>query len=119
MPTIALEKMQFFAHHGVTQAEQDRGNWYWVDVYLQVADISIAAQTDNLQDTINYAEVYDLCKDLIQIPSKLLEPIVQRILSGLGTLSPQPTHARVRVSKLNPPVGGKALRSFVEDERIY
>ena len=50
MPTIALEKMQFFAHHGVTQAEQDRGNWYWVDVYLQVADISIAAQTDNLQD---------------------------------------------------------------------
>ena len=86
---------------------------------MQVADISIAAQTDNLQDTINYAEVYDLCKDLIQIPSKLLEPIVQRILSGLGTLSPQPTHARVRVSKLNPPVGGKALRSFVEDERIY
>ena len=54
---ISLNAMRFYAYHGVLPQEKKVGNWFSVDLELSV-DLSRAALSDQLQDTLNYAEVY-------------------------------------------------------------
>src|ERR671930_143619 len=54
---ITLEGMVFYGLHGVDPAEKSLGQRFIVDVALQ-RDLRKPGRTDNLYDTINYAQVY-------------------------------------------------------------
>ena len=106
MATISIEGMEFFAYHGCFKEEQVIGTKFRVDLFLE-ADTSKAEQSDNLEDTVNYLAVYQVVKAEMNIKSKLLENVSRRILKRVKKEFPAITHARIKMRKLNPPLGGK------------
>ena len=96
--------MHFFAYHGVLPQESVMGNEYVVNLALQV-DISQAMQTDEISDTVNYAVVYQVVKEEMQQPSKLIEHVAGRIAKRLLHDFPQISRVEILLEKLNPPMG--------------
>ena len=113
MGTISVEGMEFFAYHGCFHEEQIIGTRFTVDLFMDT-DTSEAETTDNLAKTVNYQAVYGLVANEMKVKSKLLEHVARRILDRLGNEFPQITGARIKISKMNPPVGGKVERVSVE-----
>ena len=109
--------MEFFAYHGCYRLEQLIGNNFLVDVTLDT-DMQKASDSDNLNDALNYAEVYELVKQEMNIRSCLLEKVSSRILDRLFECFPQLNRAEICVSKLNPPVNGQVRSVSVSQERI-
>ncbi len=98
--------MEFYAYHGCFAEEQSIGTWFVVDLFLDT-DTTEAEQTDELGKTINYLEVYQLVKKEMETHSKLLEHVGRRILNAVQASYPSVHHARIKVRKMNPPLGGK------------
>jgi dihydroneopterin aldolase len=106
MSTIALENMEFYAYHGCMPEEQIIGTRFLVDLYLET-DTSEAEQGDDLRATVNYQEVYLLVKEEMAFKSSLIEHVARRILKRVAEKYPQVFDARIKLKKMNPPVGGK------------
>ena len=79
---ILLKEIRCYAYHGVAPQENLIGNEYLIDLKLKV-DISKAAQTDEVTDTVNYAEVHQVIENEMAVPSKLLEHVSGRIIQKL------------------------------------
>lgn len=109
---IELEGMEFKAYHGCLEQEKVRGNFFTVDFRGEL-DLSAAAESDNLNDTLNYGEIYDIVADEMSIPSELLENVAGRIVKAIEKNFPQLISFSVRVSKKRPPVEGVAQWSRV------
>jgi len=103
--TITLNTMKFYAFHGVTEAERTIGSVYFADISYTVE--TNAVETDRLEDTINYADVYQLTKKEMMQPSQLLEHIAGRILKTLKTEFPQIRELAIKISKRHPPLNGE------------
>ncbi|MCL2178887.1 MAG: dihydroneopterin aldolase [Proteobacteria bacterium] len=106
MGIIELEDMEFFARHGWFPEERTIGNVFRVDLRIE-ADLSQAACSDRLEDTINYQHVYAIVKREMEIPSRLLEHLCEKILCALYAELEGIQKATVKVSKKHPPLGGK------------
>lgn len=113
MGKIAVEGLQFYAHHGFYKEEQVLGGKFVVDVYMET-DFTEAALTDQLEKTINYEEVYRLVKGEMEVHSRLLEHVAQRIVTVVRRKYPALQQLTVRVSKHHPPLKGSVERVFVE-----
>lgn len=113
MGMISIEGMEFFAYHGCFKEEQIIGTRFMVDLYLDT-DTSQAEISDNLADTINYQAVYHLVAEEMTVKSKLLEHVAHRIVDRICAEFPAVKSARIKVSKMNPPVGGKVESVSVE-----
>ena len=109
---IELEGMEFKAYHGCLEQEKVRGNVFTVDFRGEL-DISAAAESDALGDTLNYGEIYDLVAEEMSVPSELLENVAGRIVKAIEDRFPQLVEFSVRVSKKRPPVDGVAQWSRV------
>ena len=116
MGQIRLNGMEFYAYHGCYPEEQRIGNQYLVDVVMDVG-MEKASKTDDLNDALNYAEVYDLVKQEMSIPSHLLEHVSARILDKIFERFPHLERVEACVSKLNPPVAGKVKSVSVSQQR--
>ena len=79
---ILLKEIRCYAYHGVAPQENLIGNEYLIDLKLKV-DISKATRTDEVADTVNYAEVHQVIKNEMAVPSKLLEHVSGRIIQKL------------------------------------
>lgn len=79
---IILDGMKFYSFHGVMLQENTVGAEYKVSLDIET-DFSTAAETDSLEGTINYAEIYEAVKHEMSIPSKLLEHLAYRISKRL------------------------------------
>ncbi len=113
--TIELNGMKFRACHGVLPKERINGNDFIVDFSCSY-NFSKAMRTDDIADTINYSDVYDIIAREMQQPSNLLEHVAGRIVSALRSAFPEMRNFKVRVTKLNPPVDGHAASSCVTIE---
>lgn len=109
---IELEGMEFKAYHGCLEQEKVRGNSFVVDFRGEM-DLSAAAESDALGDTVNYAEIYDIVAEEMSVPSELLENVAGRIVKAIEVRFPQLVSFSVRVSKKRPPVDGVAQWSRV------
>ncbi len=117
MGWIHLENMEFYAYHGHFKEEQVVGNKFLVNIDIKT-DISKAAQTDKLEDTLNYQAVYDIIKKQMETSSSLLEHVANRIMDALYEAFEENIQKIIlRVSKLNPPLGGKIKRVSISLER--
>lgn len=101
---VYLKNVRFHAFHGVLEQERTVGNDYVVNVDIAY-DFSHAMQTDELTDTINYAEVYQLVAEEMKVPSRLLEHVVQRIGERLISVFPMIAEIDLSLTKVNPPFG--------------
>lgn len=112
MHKIALNKMEFFAFHGCYKEEQIVGNYFTIDLMLEV-DCSKAAESDKIEDTVSYLEVYQEVKREMMIPSKLLEHVCKRILDAIQSRFDGIQYIHIEMAKMNPPLGGKVFSSSV------
>lgn len=106
MSMIAIEGMEFYAYHGCFEEEKIIGTSFVVDLYFKT-NTNEAEITDELKKTVNYLSVYSVLKQEMQISSNLLEHISRRILVAVQNRFPQINWAKVKIQKLNPPLGGK------------
>ena len=106
MGKILLEGMEFFAYHGHFREEQIIGTKFMVDLEMEFDTVK-AENSDHLHDTINYQEVYLLVKREMEINSHLMERVARRILDSMKQSFPPLKTIHVKISKLNPPLGGK------------
>jgi dihydroneopterin aldolase len=105
--TIRLVGMMFYAYHGVSKAERETGRQYEVDCEL-VADFASAVQSDRLDKTIDYAQVYKLIKRIMTGKGCLLiETLAERISRTVMTTT-KAEAVTIRVRKLAPPIDGVA-----------
>lgn len=105
MGTIHLENMEFYAYHGHFEEEQIVGNQFLVNLTLKT-NMEKAAVSDNLEDALNYQAAYKIIQEEMKKKSHLLENIAGRILDAIYDNFEGISQAEVKVSKLNPPMGG-------------
>jgi 7,8-dihydroneopterin aldolase/epimerase/oxygenase len=112
MGTIQLENMEFYAYHGHFKEERIVGNRFLVDVTVET-DCIPASLSDELRDAVNYQVIYQLVDEQMKIKSHLLENICGRIINAIGEKFPGLPAITVKISKLNPPLGGKTEKVSV------
>ncbi len=110
--TIKIEGMEFRARHGCYEVEQAVGGNFVVDVELQVRDEGVA-DADDITRAVNYVEVYEVVREQIAIPSRIIENAAKRIMDAIAVRFSQVVGVRVTLAKLAPPLGGKAERVSV------
>ena len=110
---IGIEAMEFYAAIGYYSQERLARGKFTIDVYIGV-DTELAAKADDLNSTINYEKVYDLCADLMKKEYDLIETVAHEMAEAIKSTWPDIIELTVRVSKWNPPLPGSILRTFVE-----
>ena len=106
MGLIQIEGMEFYSFHGHYREEQIVGNKFLVDLTIET-DMELPRSTDNLKDAVNYQKAYEIVRLQMEQKSHLLEHIAGRILDALYAEMEGIKKATVKVSKMNPPMGGK------------
>ncbi len=106
MTQILLEGLEFYSYHGCFSEEQIIGTWFTVDLTLE-GDFEKSAINDDLHETVNYLQVYRTVKEEMEKPSKLIETVANRIIEAVLQKFVLVENIKVKVSKLNPPLGGK------------
>lgn len=109
--------MEFYGYHGVLTGEKQIGQRFRATVVMSV-DLKQAGQTDNLQETINYAEVYQLCKKIVEGSGyNLIEALAEHIASEILTEYWKVQEVNVTVTKPDPPIPGHYQSVAVEITR--
>ena len=114
MGVITVSGIKLYAFHGCMEEEAKIGSDYEVDVVLE-SDLSEAAKSDDLTQTVDYVAVTKIVKDEMTIRSKLLEHVAQRIITKLADNHPEIVSMEVSVAKLNPPIDGNVDRVVVTE----
>lgn len=98
---IEINRLRLRAFHGVMPQENKVGNIYMVSIGIK---FPYKSMSDNLDDTINYAEVIDLVKHEMAIPSKLIEHVASRIQRSIVNHWENINGGYVKIEKLHPPI---------------
>lgn len=113
---IRLLGMKFFGRHGVFKEEQVLGQRFEVDAEFRV-DLAAAGKSDDLRETVNYAEVYDRIKQVMETEVfQLIETCAERIAAEILS-NDRVKRVRVRVRKPHVALGGILDAVEVEIER--
>jgi dihydroneopterin aldolase len=110
---IYLRALRFHAYHGVEAQERLTGNDYLMDIRIGT-DVKRATETDDVHDTINYAEVYEIARHEMLIPSDLIEHVAGRVAQALLDHWSQIQTLDIRLTKLNPPMGADCEGAGIE-----
>ncbi len=110
---LKIEGMEFRAAHGCYDIEQQVGGNFTAEVVLTVKDNG-AAEADDVTRTVNYVEVYETIREQMAGPSRIIEHAARRIVDAIAARFPQIIGIELTLSKLAPPIGGKAARVAVK-----
>lgn len=109
---IEITNMEFHAFHGCYKEEKIVGNKFVVDFEYE-CDVEYAAKHDSIQDTISYLDVYQIIKEQIMIKSDILENVAERALDSVVSKYDKIETAKIKISKMTPPLGGYVDRVSV------
>ena len=109
---IELENIHLYAFHGALPQENKVGGWYTLNLRAKI-DNHESIASDNLEATVNYADIYEVVRSEMQIPSKLLEHVCGRILERLFEKFSIIGEIEISLTKDTPPMGGDRLSSSV------
>jgi len=100
---IEIRGLQARGRHGVLPAERAAGQDFVVDVVLEV-DVTTAAATDDLADTVDYADLAERLAAVVSgEPVDLIETLAER-LADVCLTDPRVAAAEVSVHKPQAPV---------------
>lgn len=112
---IIIEDLKIYAYHGALPEETLIGTYYLLNVEIH-ADLWKAVGTDDLSDTINYAEINEIIHTEMKVPSKLMEHVAGRILKNIKMKFTQVAFVKIRITKTSPPMTGEMRGVSVEIE---
>ena len=116
MDKIYFNGMSFYGYHGVYAAEAELGQRFYVDLELSL-DLAKAGASDDLNDTVNYADIYRCVEQLVeQERFHLVEALTARIAEKLLVQFPL-EEVKVKVTKPNPPIKGHYASVAIEMTR--
>jgi len=115
---VALEGMEFYAHHGVSPEEQKVGGNYTVNVYVGTFFENAMLQ-DQLELTIDYGVIHEVCKAVMAEPVKLIEHVAGKIIEGIKGKFDTIYALKVEVCKLHPPLNGQVQMAKVVVEETF
>ena len=101
---VFVKNIRLHAFHGVMPQERITGNDYLVSVSAD-CPLAAAAESDSVDDTLNYAHIYNIVKEEMALQSNLVEHVAGRIGRRVLAEFPLADNVRVEVVKLNPPMG--------------
>lgn len=114
---IYVNRMEFYGYHGVFSEETRLGQRFAVDLSVSI-DLKEAGEMDELGYSVNYADLYQVCKDIVEgQPYKLLEAVAERIAANILTGFPLISEVTVTVIKPDPPIPGHYRSVAVEITR--
>lgn len=100
---IILKDIKLFGNHGVHPLENNCGTEF-------IINLTIAINTDKaiktLEDTIDYAEVYSLVKQIFSTAEQLLEVVTEKIVKAIAEKFPTAAEIDISIIKTNPPIQG-------------
>lgn len=104
---ITITGIHGYGHHGLFENERSNGQDFYVDLILNL-DLSQAAQSDAIEDTVNYAEITELThQEITADPVNLIEKLAYRIAERILSSHPKVKAITVTVHKPQAPVGLK------------
>ena len=115
MGRIYLKNIRIYAFHGCMDEEEKIGSDYVVNLTID-ADLNVSSQSDNLKDTVDYVSLHAIVKEEMSVRSKLLEKVADRILKRILKDHRQVILVKVKVAKINPPIGGNVDEVAIERE---
>ena len=110
---VFVKNIRLHAFHGVMPQERITGNDYLVSVSAD-CPLAVAAESDSVDDTLNYAHIYIIVKEEMALQSNLVEHVAGRIGRRVLAEFPLADNVRVEVVKLNPPMGAACDGAGVE-----
>ena len=117
MITVELKQLRFFAHHGLYPEERKTGNEF--EVNLSVSYPTNQGTITDINETINYATLYELVRDDMNRPSGLLETAAMKIAATIKTVFPQTKRISITISKVHPPIAKFSGQVAVKFEKEY
>lgn len=102
--TVQLHNLRFFAAHGLYEEERLVGNEF--EVNLSMVIDAPEKTLRKIEDTINYAEVYRITKDVFSKPTPLLETLAMEIANAIKDEFRSLKSIDVQIKKLHPPITG-------------
>ncbi len=115
--TISLNNVRFRAYHGLYPEERQKGNDFVVNMKVSYSPKSGVILS--LDDTIDYASLFEIINSTMQKPVDLLETLVQTIASSVRRQFPQVKEVTVSVEKLNPPIDKFSGSAAVSYHKTY
>ena len=110
---IFLENVRFYSYHGVAPQETAIGNEFIINLRLKT-DFGKATETDEVEDTVSYADIYAALKEEMELPSKLLEHVCGRIVKRLFRDFRKIREIEIKLAKRNRPMGADIDSAGVE-----
>lgn len=106
MDSISLKKMKFYAYHGHIETERNSGVNIEVDVEIFL-DLELAMKSDDLKDTVDYRNVYEVIKEVVMSNKyMLLERVLGKIFEALFANFAKVQQLNISVRKNTPSLGG-------------
>ena len=105
MGTIKVKNIKVYAYHGCLIEEGKIGSDYRIDLSVK-ANLQKSSKSDHLSDTVDYVHLNKIVKEEMFIRTKLLETVADKILVRILKEISIVDSVKVKVSKLNPPIGG-------------
>ena len=105
--------MRFHAYHGVLPQERIVGNDYVVTIVMDV-NFGKATLSDDVADTLNYAEAYEVVKLTMEKPCNLIERVAWLVGKSLLEHFECLRSVEVSITKVNPPMGADCKGASVE-----
>lgn len=110
--TIRLENLQFYSKIGLFEQERLVGNKFIVDIYIIVpAD---CFENENIDTTVNYAEVYEIAESVMRETLLLIETVAMKIADKIKEKFPASKRISVKIKKVTPPIPGMKGSASVE-----
>lgn len=114
MDKIYINEMEFYGYHGVLPEETKLGQRFRLSLIVEL-DLKKAGETDDLNETVSYADIFDLCKDIVEgKPYQLIEAVAEKIAGDVLTNFVKINRVTVKVIKPDPPIRGHYQSVAVE-----
>lgn len=110
---VCLKNLRFHARHGVLPQERATGGEFVVNIRAKYP-LEKAVESDDVADTLNYAEMFEIINKEMLTPSCLLEHVAGRIGKSIFKAMPMVEAIDITVEKINPPMGADVDSSAVE-----
>lgn len=108
---VSLREVRFYSPIGFYEEEQVVGNEFYVnvDVYFPFEN----SDAEDLKNTINYEELYQVLLEVMSPKRKLLESALEDMLDLIRKKFNFAQKVFVSIRKVNPPFGGDLANSEV------